>query len=416
MHDCNLNHAWMKAICECESIKSLDLSLNFNLGKSPAPPNFGNLQNTVTDLSMEKCDLNVEWIKPIFACKMIQKLNLNSNHFGKSPAPPNFGNLHDTVTDLSMEFCHLDAEWIKPIFACKIIQKLSLNSNHFGKSPAPHNFESLQNTVTDLSMEFCHLDAEWIKPIFACKIIQKLSLNSNHFGKSPAPHNFESLQNTVTDLSMEFCHLDAEWIKPIFGCKMIQKLNLSKNYDLGKSPAPPNFGNLQNTVTDLSMRNCNLNLAWMKVICECESIKSLDLSSNETFGRLPAPPNFGNVQNTVTDLSMRNCYLNLAWMKVICECESIKSLDLSSNETFGRLPAPPNFGNVQNTVTDLSMRNCYLNLAWMKVICECESIKSLDFSWNREFGRLPAPPNFGNLQNTVTDLSMEFCDLESRTS
>ncbi|ELA42631.1 uncharacterized protein VICG_00383 [Vittaforma corneae ATCC 50505] len=425
MRSCQLDfNNFRMIVSKFRHLEILDVSENPRIG-STKPENkkiiFGNLKNTLKDLDMNFCRLDIEWMKSICDCKKLEKLNLSQNgEIGRvNPNSLDFCNLRRSLTELTMRDCNINLDWLKKICTFKQLSRLdaSFNDEIGERITSEFDLGNLKGTLVELDLMKCDLNSNALSAICKLEKLEKLNLsrNSKIENSKVSEVDFGNLKGTLVELNLMKCGLSFNTLSAICRLEKLERLNINMNYSIGWAMLS-NFdvGNLKGTLVELKAMECDLNLDGLKAICKLENLKSLDIGYNKMLGYgISSDFHFDNIRNTLVELKVDGCNLSLNGLKAICMLKKLEKLDVCWNVFLGQdMTSNFDFANIRSTLTELKLLCCGLNLDALKAVCKLDKLEKLDISFNQNIGQeMGLGFDFGNLANTLIELKAERCSL-----
>lgn len=323
--------------------------------------------------------------------------------------------------ELNLRCCQVDFNNFRMIISkFRHLEILDVSENTKIGSIKPRDaeisFGRLNNTLRDLNMNACNLNSKWIKSICNCKKLERLNISQNGKigSKEPDSFNFCNLEKSLVELRISDCNISSAWIRKICTFKKLTHLDASWNEEIGEETTSKiDFGNLTNTLVELKLIGCALNSDALSAICKLKKLERLNLSRNSKVGiKLTSITDLDNIANTLVELNLANCGLKFDALAAICALKKLEKLNINGNYALLKVPPCFDFGNLRKTLIELRARDCGLNLNGLRAVCKLERLKLLDIGYNQMLGySIVSDFDFGNIRSTLVELTLDCCNL-----
>lgn len=338
---------------------------------------------SLRSITANNCDLDRRSLTILTDCPNLQILNLSMNNFSNLPSTFKFGSSKDSLKELNISNCSLDHDGFKAVLECSKLEALNCSWNDFKDLSSEMDCKSLKLKILDI--ENSQLTFEGLK-LLTKFYIESLYIQGNSFENIPNGFDFGNLKDSLIDLNIMGCSLNIDGLKSISNCRRLKNFDCSWNVILNL-PSDFRFGDMKYTLDNLDFRNCELNSNIFKAISECTHIKKLDLFGNifdENFS-------LGLVKQTVKVIDMSFCRLHYTSLKEITDCKRLMDLNISANN-FENIPKNFKLGRSRDTLKTLDINSSGLNVNGLKAIRDCSKLSKLVMINN----------NIGNVQNNFT--------------
>ena len=320
--NCNLNHDGLKAILECPKLEELNCSWN----------DFEELTSKIDCrcLKLKKLDINNTQLThegfKVLTKLYIQTLDCHGNSFENIPTEFDMGNLKDSLVDLNIVNCLLNINGLKSISNCRKLKYLVGSWNFLENLPSGFRFGDMKYSLKSLDLRASALSSNIFEAISECTQIENLNLFGNIFDKD---FTLGLLKRTVKVLDMSFCKVQYSSLKEITDCIRLIDLKIGHN-NFSDIPEDFVFGRSINTLEILDINSCNLNYNGLKAITDFSKLEKLIIINNN-IGNIPTNFTFRKFENSLKFLDVRNCRLNHTCLKAIHSCKKLECLNIGDN-------------------------------------------------------------------------------------
>ncbi|KAF2615942.1 hypothetical protein F2Q70_00007803 [Brassica cretica] len=319
-------------------------------------------------------------------------LNFSDNSFGGT-IPKELGSLF-RLQHLDMSLNFLGGGIPASLFNCSRLLDLVLFSNHLGQD-LPRELGSLRKLVT-LDLGKNNLKGKLPVSLGNLTSLRELSFGENNLeGKIP---------DAIARLTqMVFFVLDTNNFSGVFplaiyNLSSLQYLDMLGNYFSGN--LRPDFGNLLPKLRALSLGNNSLTGAIPSTLANISTLQLLAMPYNSLTGSIP--PSFAKIQylqelyldeNSLGSFSAGD----LKFLVALTNCTQLQTLDVSFNRLGGDLPA--SVANLSMNLNQLALQNNFISGSIPHDIGNLKGLQTFWLSENILKGSIPA--TFGKLLGLV---------------
>ena len=123
-------------------------------------------------------------------------------------------------------------------------------------------------------------------------------------------------------------------------------------------------------------------------------------------------------KNTLLRLTASNCKINIGFLRLISSrFTALQYLDVSSNDYIGSYRSDYNFGNLRNTLVELNLNKCDIDSNYLNNIAQMKKLQILKI--NRTSSTASKVTyifeDFKNLKHTLTELYMNYASINFNT-
>ena len=279
--------------------------------------------------------------------------------------------------------CEITSE----LFVTKLFDLENLESLKISGNKAPFNFEEIQKgkayeNLKVLEVESCEglRSNDW-KNLTNFPKLEMLNASRNDFKEINSNFELGCSKDTLKELKMELCGLNLDSLRAITDCPNLEKLNISHNHFENNSI---DFGGLKDTLRVLEVMDCNLDVKGLLVITNFPNLEILNASWND-FKEIDSNFELGCSKDTLKELKMELCGLNLDSLRAITDCPNLEKLAINYRIQPG-IDFNFEFGRSKGSLKVLRMRLDSLNSAALQKIAELTQLQTLTlFSYSKVY-------------------------------
>ncbi|KAF8082707.1 hypothetical protein N665_0809s0009 [Sinapis alba] len=319
-------------------------------------------------------------------------LNFSDNSFGGT-IPQELGNLF-RLQYLDMNNNFLGGEIPASLFNCSKLSYLSLYSNYIGQS-LPSELGSLRKLVfLDLGMN----NLKGYLPVSLGNLtsLRELSFQENNL-EGEIPDAIGRLTQMVVFL-LDTNNFSGVFPPAIYNFSSLQYLNMFGNGFSGN--LRPDFGNLLPNLLELSLGNNSFTGVIPSTLANISTLQVLGMELNSLTGSIP--PTFAKIRYfeilILNDNSLGSFSTgDLEFLVALTNCTQLQTLDVSYNRLGGDLPA--SIANLSMNLNQLLLQN---NFLYGSIPHDIGNLIGLQRFWSSEnLLKGPIPTSFGKLSGMV---------------
>ena len=427
--NCSLNGIDLHTILE----NGINLEyLNFNQNNLLILPCF--IKSNLKILKVSNCMLNsLQCLSILMNLEDLEEIDLSRNNFrdmNSNIIDNIFNNLHDepaskricfhdnsilsrnyksNLKRINLSCCKIKSqEFVKNLFNIKGLEILKLDTNNLN-----FDFKEIvegrsKETLKELHLKHCTISSsENVKYLTDFISLEKIDLSNNLFKNMTENFSLGISKNSLSQIDMRNCNLNHFGLKAITACSKLEKLDVSEN-DFGEFPLNFSLGISKSTLKDVNASSCNLNHVGLKIFSECLKLERLEIQNN-SFQNIPLNFSLDKLKYSLKELNISECELNINGWNAILDCERIKSLNLSVN-SFQNHPDKFNI-KFKDCLNKLEIRRCCLTTRHFRIFTDCPNLKTLD-GFGNDFSSIENSFTLGCSKNSLKDVILGGCQLD----
>ncbi|CAN6806554.1 unnamed protein product [Brassica oleracea] len=322
----------------------------------------------------------------------LRSLDLNFNSFGGT-IPRELGNLF-RLQHLNMSFNFLGGGIPAGLFNCSELLVFDLFSNHLGQG-LPSELGSLSKLVV-LDLGKNNLKGKLPVSLGNLTSLRGLSFAENNL-EGEIPDALARL-NQMVEFSLAINHFSGVFPPVIYHFSSLQYLNMFGNNFSGN--LRPDFGNLLPNLRELHVGSNSLTGTIPSTLSNISTLQYLAMELNSMTGSIPVSfAKLRYLQTLGLNGNSLGCFSagDIEFLVALTNCTKLQSLDVSFNRLGGDLPA-----SIANLSINLRELFLGINSISGSIPHDIGNLKGLQSFWlPRNLLKGPIPASFGKLPELV---------------